>query len=372
VDTHGFRVFPATGSGKVRILWLSHRDIGHPQSGGAERTILEIGRRLVTAGNVVNWVSCGFPGAPRRWECQGMSVQRLGGPVATHLRVPRAIGSLRPEVIVGDLGHAVPWLTEWYSSTPGTAFFRHLHSRTLQGQVSSLLAQALSSVEKRYRFIFPSWPFVTESFQSVCDLGDLGIPAFRINRIPPGVDLEDFRLRVKRPEPTMVYFGGFRDYKRPWIPLEVFTRLSSQITGLRLVMIGDGPARVRVMASARSLRLKRVDFLGKLSRSKLAQVVAESWVNLHCSVSEGWGYSILEASAAGTPTAAFSVPGVAETIEPETNGILVPDGNVTALAAATGELIRQSPGWVVRCRGYAERFTWEKCAKSWQSHLLRL
>ena len=60
---------------------------------------------------------------------------------------------------------------------------------------------------------------------------------------------------------------------------------------------------------------------------ELSELIRESWINLHFSVTEGWGYSILESSTSGTPTVAFKVPGVVDIVKDNFNGFLVKDIN---------------------------------------------
>ena len=108
-----------------------------------------------------------------------------------------------------------------------------------------------------------------------------------------------------------------------------------------------------------------------MSREKLAELVDESWVNVHCSSSEGWGLSVIEAAASGTPTAAYSVPGISETVVDSKTGLLVDDGNVTALSSAIRSLIENRQDYASRCRKYAEQYTWDKAAELWESLLTK-
>jgi glycosyltransferase involved in cell wall biosynthesis len=167
----------------------------------------------------------------------------------------------------------------------------------------------------------------------------------------------------------MVYFGGFRDYKRPWIPVELYCRFKDEIPHLRLVMIGNGPSLPRIQVMLRSGGLTNVEMVGRVSDERLASLVSSAWLNVHCSVSEGWGYSILESAAAGTPTVAYAVPGVSETVQGDRNGITVRDGDFDALASAARTILLDHEKWIVRSREFAEQFTWQEAASKWESHL---
>jgi glycosyltransferase involved in cell wall biosynthesis len=86
---------------------------------------------------------------------------------------------------------------------------------------------------------------------------------------------------------------------------------------------------------------ENVLFTGRISNSEVAEIVASSWLNIHSSVIEGWGISIIEATSAGTPTVAFRVPGVSESLENGINGISVGNGNRKALVSAALEIMRE-------------------------------
>lgn len=356
----------------MRVVWLSHRDIEHPRAGGAEGTAFELSKRLCYMGHEVTWVTCSFPGSKAKAQSGRLRIIRLGGPVSAHLRALRLLRAKEFDVLVDDLSHVVPWATELMGSLPGTAYFRHLHHRTLWGQVPGPIAVALDAVERNYHRMYRRWPIVTESLQGMKDLEAIGFVRNRVTQIPPGVDSVRFHPTPKAGTPTIVYFGGFRRYKRPSIPVRVFDLLRSDFPGLSLLMVGDGPARAETETFARNLGLNGVRFLGRVHPDDLPGMVGSAWVNLHSSVAEGWGQSIIESSAAGTPSVGFAVPGVSETIFPETNGLLVPDENVAAMAAATRRVLGEPDPWVARSRAFASAFEWSKSTKQWSDHLKRV
>ena len=104
----------------------------------------------------------------------------------------------------------------------------------------------------------------------------------------------------------------------------------------------------------------------------LAGELSRAWVNIHSSVSEGWGLSVFEASAAGTPTAAFSVPGVSEAVVPGVNGLLVSDGDVNELAKAVTRILSTRDEWISSSRNLVQGYSWDLCAKRWREHLRSL
>ena len=93
-------------------------------------------------------------------------------------------------------------------------------------------------------------------------------------------------------------------------------------------------------------------------------------MNIHCSVTEGFGFSIIEASAVSTPIVTYKVPGVTEAVEDGKNGKLVEDGNGGQMAESIRNIMDQYPGpWVSSSIGSAMKYSWDKTAFLWEKEL---
>lgn len=347
---------------------MSHRDLKHPRSGGAERAIYEIGRRLVEKGHAVKWYSVKPPSLTKEDIIDGITIRRIQGNIPLHLSVPFLLRKCQiHDIVVDDLGHGVPWGSESFFRN-GVVFFRHLHSRSLPGQVSLPVRVAVSGLEALYPLIYRKWPFITESDSSVSDLLNLGIQRSRIRKILPGLNKDNFISAEKEPDPAMVYFGGMRDYKRPWECLYVFSGIRKLYPRTRLYVVGGGPSLNRVRDVADNLGLRdSVTFFGRLSYKDLMSLVSRSWVNIHSSVTEGFGLSILEAAACGVPTVAYSVPGVRDVIIQGSNGILVPDGDRASLIDGVLRIFDNYPSnWPSASVNVAKLYSWDKTANEWE------
>ena len=76
---------------------------------------------------------------------------------------------------------------------------------------------------------------------------------------------------------------------------------------------------------------------------------------------------ILEASASGTPTVAFNVPGVRDVIEDQINGIKVKDGDREALLEAAFEILSNPKKWWFSSTEIAKKYSWEKTCEIWKT-----
>ena len=102
-------------------------------------------------------------------------------------------------------------------------------------------------------------------------------------------------------------------------------------------MAGDGPERQSLERQASALGVAdRVRFSGPLSRDDVLTLYRA----LSTSAWENLPHSVVEALAVGTPVVATAVGGVPEVVHDEENGLLVPPGDVEAIAGAIGRLAR--------------------------------
>ncbi len=346
----------------------------NPAAGGAELTIEKVGSHLVSVGHQVKILSGGWAGASSSERFHGVEIKRYMGNFTAHLAHVATLAFDRGTYkVIDDLAHVVPWGSERVSRSPGTAFFRHLHARTLFGQVKHSRAVMLERLESMYSRIYQRYPFVVESGSSKSDLSSLGIVPDRIVQIPPGVDRELFHPGERTSSPQLIYFAGMKAYKRPETALLVLGELNKLGVYPSLVVVGDGPSKPGLVSCASTNGLKRsIRFVGRVRRDVLAKLVRESWVNLNFSVSEGWGYSITEAAASGVPTVAFSVPGVADSVVDGQTGLLVPPGDVRAFAREVARVLVDPDTYGVPALERASGRSWEDCGTDWLAHLQAL
>lgn len=350
----------------MRILWLAHRDPMNPRAGGAERTIYEVCTRLVWEGHKVILIAGGWKGSKSVENLHGIEIHRFGKNLSPHLALPIFLLKFHYDLVVNDLGHAIPWFFSTILNKHNIAFFHHLHARSLRGQVKPTIANLIKAIEKCYFMLYHNTVFVTESTTSKTDLLKLGIVENKIKMIPPGVDDKLFHQVTKFNYPSLVYFSGMRKYKRPQESLFLLKCLLDKMKVVKLFIIGSGPEEGYLKKIAKELDLQyNIIFKGRLSDSELSNLVASSWLNVHTSVTEGWGFSILEASSAGTPTVAYDVPGVKDAVENGLNGIKVEDGNREALCDAAFSILSNPEIWWSSSIKVAQKYSWDKTVELW-------
>jgi len=153
--------------------------------------------------------------------------------------------------------------------------------------------------------------------------------------------------------------GRVSHEKRLDVLLEAFRRLSADSPRLRLAVVGDGPARGELEASAPA----GVVFLGELRGDELATAYASADIFCFPSTTDTFGQVLLEAAASGLPSVAADAGGAPELVENDGTGILVPPADAEALAAAIARLGTDTPLRVQLGSGAREAalaWTWER------------
>ncbi len=112
-------------------------------------------------------------------------------------------------------------------------------------------------------------------------------------------------------QPQLVNVGSLIPRKRVGLLLEAFAGVAQVKPTATLVVIGEGSQAEDLKKTAEQTGLAdHVSFMGKLSRSELAKIMAESHVYVHTSEAETFGVSIVEAQLAGLPVVTTNCGGV--------------------------------------------------------------
>jgi glycosyltransferase involved in cell wall biosynthesis len=146
---------------------------------------------------------------------------------------------------------------------------------------------------------------------------------------------ESLRSRLGVRGPTFVFAGRFVRQKN--LPLAIAA--VGLVPQANLVLVGDGPELARLHdAAARTRGPERVRFEGPATRSTVLDWFRAADAVLLPSDWENVPHGVLEALSVGTPVIATAVGGVPEVVQPQVNGLLIPAGDVRALATAIGSL----------------------------------
>jgi glycosyltransferase involved in cell wall biosynthesis len=147
-------------------------------------------------------------------------------------------------------------------------------------------------------------------------------------------------------------------------------KILARVGSARLLIIGEGSARVGLTERAQTLNVQHaVTFAGYVSEAEKIAALERAAVVVNTSEKEGWGMTVIEGNACGVPSVSSDVPGLRDSVRDAETGLLVPYGDVDALADA---VVRVLTDGVLRARliangiAWAARFSWDNVAADTQ------
>lgn len=326
----------------MRILILNWKDLAHPAAGGAEVFTEEVARALVGRGHSVTLFVAAVDGRPSRERVEGVDVVRRGGRLGVY-RAARRFWSREGrgsyDVVMDEI-NTRPFMTpRWVGGTPLVALIHQLAREIWFYETPFPLAILGRYVlEPRWLRAYRRVPALTVSASSAESLRQFhGWQDVTI--VPEGSDSPPTPSVEKEPNPTIVFLGRLVPMKRPEHAIAAFQGLRGAFPTAQLWVIGNGPMLERL----REASSPGVSFLGRLEREELYERLARAHLLVATSVREGWGLNVSEAAACGTPSLAYRVPGLVDSVQ-ASGGVLV-EPHVEALTEGLVEFFsgRSSP-----------------------------
>jgi glycosyltransferase involved in cell wall biosynthesis len=188
------------------------------------------------------------------------------------------------------------------------------------------------------------------------------VPEARFVSVSPFIDTTAYEnVATASPNPRLVTVAMMRRGDK-FASFAMLAKALTLLTDLpwRLTVIGDGPLRAETAALFGGLPAHRIDWRGEMAGDAIASALAEGGIYVWPGCGEAYGMAYLEAEAAGMPVVAQATAGVPAVVRHGKTGILTPEGDVAAYAAAIRELLldaakRAAYGKAAREFVFAER-----------------
>jgi glycosyltransferase involved in cell wall biosynthesis len=350
----------------TRVLFLA--ESFHPVLGGGETHLLRLGSALVAAGDAATVVTRrGESAWPAEELVSGIRVVRVPPPgpgrAGKFLMVPAAVRAILCEagshdllVVRGTRVLGLPGLVAARAAGLGVVMQPETNGelsgeawtwgKAWGGGLAGRLARALFA--SRNLWLRDAEAFIAMSRAIGEEMLAAGVPRDRVFVVPHGVDTARFRpaeaaeraeLRGRLGLPGGVlaaWTGRLLRGKGVETLLEAFALVAGELPDLRLLLIGSGEGQALSIEdelrrrSGESDLAGRVLFAGRVERVEDALRAADLFV--FPSVFEGLGISLVEAAACGLPAVASRTGGIVDVVEDGRSGLLVPPGDLAALA----------------------------------------
>ncbi len=319
--------------------------------GGADQQILMLAQAMSARGHDVRIVALaplgqmGYEAQRAGIATESLEMQRNIGMVSGVVRLIRMIRAWRPDVLHSHMVHANLLARALRPITPVPALVSTIHSINDGGRLRMAVYRLTSGLVDRVTIISQL------AAQRYVAIG--AVPAAQLEVVPNTVDTTRFRplphvrggVRQELQlgdEFVWLAVGRFEEVKDYPTLIAAFAQLVRKRPTSRLLLVGKGSLQQEVEELVRMEDLQeRVTFLGV--RRDVPELMSAADGYVLSSVREGMPVVLLEASAAGLPVVATRVGGVAEVVDDQTSGLLVPPGDVAQLAGAMERIEALAP-----------------------------
>jgi glycosyltransferase involved in cell wall biosynthesis len=357
----------AASAGLRRIHLLAWRDLDDVEAGGSEVHASEIARLWSEAGVEVVVRTSYAQGHPPTEVRDGYQVIRKAG---RYLVFPRAAGSEalhrygHRDALV-EIWNGMPFFSPLWATGPRVVFLHHVHADMWKMVLPPRLARLGDAVERQVApLLYRRSRMITLSPSSKQEMVELGFHDDLVEVVPPGVDARFTPGGERNATPLVVGVGRL-------VPVKRFDRLIKAVVAARasapeleLVIVGTGPDRGELETLIESLDATAfVRLAGRLSDDELVATYRSAWAVASSSVREGWGMTLTEAGACGTPAVATRIPGHLDAVADGVGGLLVDDD-----ADLTRQIARITTDAALRARlsagalAHSEQFSWTATA----------
>ncbi len=360
----------ARAAGIRRVDVVAWRDLDDAEAGGSELHAHEILKRWADAGIDVRLWTSRVDGAAREIGRSGYTVNRRAGRYAVFPRT--AVAGLRRKIGTGDalveIWNGMPFFSPLWSRTPRIVFLHHVHGEMWDMVLSPSLASIGRTLESR---VAPPFyrrsEIVTLSNSAKLDLVTrIRHPADRVTVIPPGVDPRFSPGESLSSVPLVIAVGRLVPVKRFDRFVAAMIDMKAKHPDLQAMIVGEGYERPALEAQIAMANAGQwLTLPGRLPDAQLVDTYRRAWVLASTSSHEGWGMTITEAAACGTPAVATRIPGHEDAIVEDESGFLA--SSTPALVEAIASVLdnpmlrrRLSQGALRR----TEDMTWERTAEA--------
>ena len=360
----------AADAGIRRVHIVAWRDLDDPEAGGSELHAHMVASKWAAAGLDVTFRTSAVPDAPTALSRDGYRVLRRAGRYAVFpgaawegLRMGHPPGDALVEIWNG-----MPFFSPLWARCPRVVFLHHVHAEMWKMVLPDGMAKAGYFLERRLAPpVYQRSRIITLSSSSKAEIMELlGLRAENISIVPPGVEPQFSPGSGRSGTPLVVAVGRLVPVKRFDLLIEGLVRLKPRHPELRAVIAGEGYERPSLEQAIRRAGAEEwISLPGYVRQGELIDLYRKAWVVASSSLREGWGMTVTEAGACGTPAVVSRIAGHADAVVEGESGLLFDDTDamVDALDSVIGDdVFRKRLG--MGAVEHAARFSWEATARA--------
>jgi glycosyltransferase involved in cell wall biosynthesis len=358
----------AKESGLTNIHLLAWRDLDDVEAGGSEIHAAKIAELWSEAGLSITMRASYAQGQPPRAIRDGYTVIRRGGRygVFPHAILSEITERHGPNDALVEIWNGVPFLSPIWYHKPRIVVIHHVHRKMWDMVLDERMAKFGRLLEgtlappfyRRSQIVTPS----ESSREEIITL--LGLPEQNITVAYPGIDKRFQPSAPKAEHPLIVSCGRLMPPKKFDEMIRIAHEVRKTHQDLELVIVGDGYERLKLQQLVTDLDAHDwVRLAGRVSDEELVWLYQRAWVLASASTAEGWGMTITEAAACGTPAVCTRIAGHRDSVADNQSGLL--GDNTRDMVEKLSRVLEDTELRTRLSEGALKRaadFTWEKCA----------
>jgi len=372
---------------KKRILFLSWRDIKHKKAGGAEvfthetlsrldknhYDIIHISPKSTNKSGQVN---------PKREVIDTVTYLRFGNIFTVILYAIQFYFKHRKKIdFVVDQCNTHRFFTPIWVSRKKRVFFIHQMTKEIW---TMNLPKPIGLIGQHLE-VFMTWIYrnsyllLTVSDSTKKDLIACGIKEKKIAILPEGINFKPWEIEEfeEKEKGLFTYVGRYSNYKGINVAVEAFCRVNMKYPYTHLRIIGKKNADY-IAEVLEPIRKKYnidplvIEYLGFVSEEEKFLQMSRSICLLFPSLREGWGLTVTESAAVGTPSIVYHSPGLIDAVDQGRAGYLSKKNNVFEIQALMEQALTDPNEYEkIRIAAYefSKNFNWDNTAKVFTQYL---
>jgi glycosyltransferase involved in cell wall biosynthesis len=352
-----------------RIDVVAWRDFDDSEAGGSELHAHRIMSAWAKSGLKINMTTSTAPGAPPFIQRQGYRVTRRVGRYSIFPRtmISGVLGRLGRGDGLVEIWNGMPFLSPLWARCPRIVFLHHVHAEMWKMVLPKGLAEMGYAVEHNLAPpVYRRSRIVTLSSSSKEEIvTQLGMSPSQVAVCPPGIEGHFSPGTARSEAPLVVAVGRLVPVKRFELMIEGLLKLKPRLPELQAVIVGEGYERPMLEDLIRKGKAESwISLPGYVSDDGLVDLYRRAWVVASTSLREGWGMTVTEAAACGTPAVASRISGHQDAVVDGQTGLLFDTLDEMAdslYSVLSDEVLRKR--LATAALDFSSQFSWDTTAK---------
>ena len=377
--------------GKKVLLFLSWRDIFAPKKGGAEVYTHEMLKRIDHKKYQVLHISPLFDDSPIYEVHDQIHYMRMGTMITVLLHAFIFYWKYNLDIdFVVDQCNTHRFFTPFWVPKGKRIFFIHQLTREIWFRNAVFPLNYMGYwLETWMLKIYRHNHTMTVSYSTKKDLITLGFNSSLIQIIPEGIEFEPWSEKSflkKETVPTFIYVGRFAKYKGIDDAFKAYGNFKKTHQEAKLWIVGKENETYKEhvlnkLCELYNLKYGRdpinddVIYYGFVSNEKKLELMSRAHCVIFPSEREGWGLTVTEAAAVGTPSIVYNSPGLVDAVDYGKAGFLTNQNTVDDLEGIMHKAIHNKKEYMKMRKQayvYAKQFKWSNTADHFEKMMSRL